>query len=77
MRQIVGKKHGIVKTQPLGRKPINGRIITIAEIVPKEQGVCALPQALALGRQTPKMSGFEGQWGLCTEEPEGCGKQRL
>ena len=54
-------------------RPTNGKIITIAEILPKKWGVQAPHQApqhrgSAPGKWIPRTSGFEGQQSLCTWE---------
>ena len=64
-----------VRTHPLGRWPAKGRVITIAEVLPKEQGAWGPHQALqpggpAQGRWAPKTSGFEDQRGLHMGKPE-------
>ena len=55
--------------------PTNGKIIRIAEVVPKEKGVQAPYQASqpgvpARGRWAPRASDFDNQWGLCSGEPK-------
>lgn len=60
-------------------RPTRGKIMTIAEVLPREQGAQALHQAphpggLALGRQGPRVSGFGDQQCLLSGEPEGCKK---
>ena len=64
-----------VRAHPLGRWPAKGRVITIAEVLPKEQGAWGPHQALqpggpAHGRWAPKTSGFEDQRGLHMGKPE-------
>lgn len=59
-----------------------GRMITIVEVLPKEQGIQVPhqdPQSKSptLGRHVPRTSGFEGQQHLCMGKPEGYRKQRL
>ena len=53
--------------------PPTGRIITMAEVLPREKEPHVVPQlwGLALERKALRMLGFEGQY------PEGCGNQRL
>ena len=69
-----------VTVEPKYRQPTNGRIITIAEAFPKEQGVQTphwAPETNVQRRQAPRTSGFEAQCSSCVGEPEDCGKQRL
>lgn len=53
-------------------RPPNEKIITVAEVLPKDQGI---PQPVVL-HQEDKLPGHltESQQGLLLGEPEGCGK---
>ena len=57
----------------------NGRNITITEVLPREWGVCTHQTfqhgAPTPGKQAPRTSGIENQWGLCSEEQENYRKQ--
>ena len=63
---------------PLDEWPTNGRIITIAEVFPKEWGVKPILGSLGggaiCGSQAPGMSGFEDQQGLHAGESASCRK---
>ena len=69
------------RSTPLDRQPTNGRIITIAGVLPKERGICPImspqPRDPVAEIQAPRTSGFEGQQSLHTGESGGCRKQRL
>lgn len=64
----------------LNEQPTNKSIITITEVLPKEQGFRAPHQGPQPRNPTPRRqatttSGFEGQKGLSAGEQEGCRKQ--
>ena len=66
----------------MGRWLINGRIITIAEVFPKEWRIWVPHWAFQLrgpipGREAPRMSSFEDNQSLSMGELEGYRKQRL
>lgn len=63
----------------LNEQPTNKSIITITEVLPKEQGFRAAhqgpqPRNPTSRRQATTTSGFEGQKGLRAGQQEGCGK---
>ena len=81
----MGKRsRDVVQSGPtlLGQQQTNRGIITIAEVLPQEQGVQSSYQALQpggpeWGRRGPRTLGFENQWVLHLGEPDGCREQRL
>ena len=78
----MAKKGGdMVQSSPVppGNQLTNEKIITIAEVLPKELMVWSphwAPQLRgpAPGRWVPRASGFESQWDSLSGEPEGCRK---
>ena len=66
----------MVESRPIspGGQPTNG-IITIPEVLPKEQAL--QPETPALERQAHRTYDTEGQESLLSGQPEDCGRQRL
>lgn len=74
-----GQSWDKVKTHIPGQAIHKWEKITLAEVLPKEQGMWTpysslQPGGPALGRWVPRTFGFEGQSGLLLGDPVGCEK---
>lgn len=63
----------VIQSRPIlmDRQPTNGRTITNAEVLPKEQRVQASHQAPQPRKRSPQRAVCEGRGHLHTEDPEG------